>query len=122
MNISKAGHGQALTTANSPQRQQEHKDNTNGNRLCFHLRCVLCAFVVSCFSGRLIAPAAATTAIAAPAATPAASAAAAFSSRPSLVDGESAALHVFAVQGRDGRLSFLVGLHFHEAKSFGTPR
>src|SRR5438874_7670375 len=77
----------------------------------------------------LVAPAAAITATAATAATtePAAtvatrSTASAFGPRPRLVDGEGAPVRLFAVQGGDGGLGLLVGLHFHKPEALGPSR
>src|SRR5262245_9920519 len=74
----------------------------------------------------LVAPA--SPAVASPAASPAAAVAAtsaraappAFGPRLRLVDGQSAAAHVLAVQGGGGSLRLLLRLHLHEAEAFGA--
>src|SRR5205823_5203852 len=76
------------------------------------------------------APAAATaTAVTAAPPTAAAAEAAAAAAGPApaafglgarLVDGEGAAAGVLAVQGGDGGLGLLVGLHLHEAEALGA--
>ena len=68
--------------------------------------------------------AAVTTAISAALAAPSAAVAAAPSvlTRPGLVDGEVAAVHVFAVKCLDGGLRLLVASHLNEAEALGTAR
>src|SRR5262249_50657506 len=74
----------------------------------------------------LIAPAAAvataTTAATAVAAAATAAATAAFGPRLGLVDRQRATVAILAVEGLDGRLGLLLGLHFHEAEALGSPR
>src|SRR5207302_9320563 len=64
--------------------------------------------------------AAASTAAAATTATEAAALAAAFGLRSGLVDGQGAAVHLFAVEGGDGGLGLLVAAHLHEAEALGA--
>src|SRR5688572_2519824 len=59
-----------------------------------------------------------TTAAAAEAAP--AAAAAAVLAGPGLVDGQGPAVGLLAVEGGDGRLRLLVGLHLHEAEALGA--
>src|SRR5262245_41085443 len=69
----------------------------------------------------LVAPAAAAPAVAAPAAPAAAAAPATpVGLGTGLVDGQGPAVHLLAVEGRDGRLSRVVTFHFHEAEALGT--
>src|SRR5262249_42651751 len=70
----------------------------------------------------MLIPAAANTVAAAAAAKPTAAAAATASLGAGLgfVYLQSAAIHVLAVQGRDGGLGLLVGLHLHKAEALGA--
>src|SRR5438128_10139732 len=74
-----------------------------------------------CGGRRSLVTAAATTATAVAAAAAAATAAA-FGLGPGLVNGQGAAAFLLAVQGRDGGLGLLVGLHLHEAEALGAAR
>src|SRR6516164_2898083 len=77
------------------------------------------------WAGSLVAPttaiaaAAPATAVAASTATRATSATATVLAWLGLVDGDAAAIDLFAVHCRDGGLGLLVGFHFHEAEPFG---
>src|SRR5262245_25311854 len=68
--------------------------------------------------------AAVTAAISATGAAPSAPVAAATSvlTRPGLVDGEVAAVHIFAVEGGDSGLRLLVTAHLDEAEALGPAR
>jgi hypothetical protein len=76
----------------------------------------------------LVASASATTATAtataaiAAASTAAATAAATFFARSGFVDGQRAAVVLAAVQAGNGRLSFGIVAHFHEAEAFAPAR
>src|SRR5205085_10765812 len=61
-----------------------------------------------------------TTTTAAAAAKPAASASRPVFARLGFVDGQRAAVVVLAVERRDGRLSLLIGAHFHETESLAA--
>src|SRR5215471_4404926 len=63
-----------------------------------------------------VGPAAAVATAASRAAPPA------FGPRLRLVDGERATAGVLSVQGRDGGLRLLLGLHLYEAEALGTAR
>src|SRR5260221_10407140 len=71
-----------------------------------------------------VAPTAAASAAAAAATTSTAAEVAArtFFPRTGFIDGQGAALKVFAVEFADGFVGVLLGGHFHEAKSTGLAR
>src|SRR5579884_251562 len=71
-----------------------------------------------------VATSAVTTTISANRAAPAAIVAAAPSvlTRSGLVDGEVAAIHIFAVEGGNGGLRLLVAAHFDESEALGSTR
>src|SRR5262249_25497348 len=75
-----------------------------------------------CYGLRLVAPATVTAtpvaAVTAPAPARAAPAPT-LRSRPCFVHRQLAAATILAIQGSDGGLRLLVGLHLHEAKAFG---
>jgi hypothetical protein len=73
---------------------------------------------------RLVATttAAAVTAAATATATMTAAATAAIFTRPRFVHGQRASIHVFAIHGRNGSVSFRCILHFDESESFGSIR
>src|SRR5438105_789867 len=68
------------------------------------------------------APPASTTTSAVPAPPPPRAAAATVGPRPGLIDGPGAAIHLLAIEGRDGGLGLLVRLHLDEREALGLPR
>src|SRR6516225_6478452 len=72
------------------------------------------------FWRHLVATATAAAAVAAPAAAVAAPAAAPFLARPGLIDRESSAVDLGAIERLDRRLRFLIAAHLHEAEPLGA--
>src|SRR5262249_47697310 len=74
------------------------------------------ALLVAPAASAAVAPAAAAPVAAA---APAPTAASAVRLGTGFVDDQGPAVAILAVQGGDGRLSFLIAAHFHKAKAFG---